>query len=550
MLPSLLLVTPRKELGEQLRTKTQRTLLGDLRVTDDFAEAIRTTRQRNCPLALLDSEIERQGISVTDIGYALRQINPNIQFILIQDRRGETAAAPALAARAVLPASFDFPAFQAAVMDVLPDTRPAPPRPLSRASEPEPGESSTPDDLPWLQDVNRAAQHLTRLTLESSGQAALITRDQELWAYAGQFPRAAAEELAASIQRYWDREEKTDLLRFIRLAATGAEHMLYATRLTSNMILALVFDSETPFSTIRSQAGKLALSLAATPPGDSYSTGTHRRGVDSDAPSEMPPLSAVLADVPLPDPLPASRIETGRPPAQQDQARAGTVPVERLSNLFAGPVFSVESSPSMALRPAPEPEYEIADNLVVDLDADAAARSDARPGDPAQFAETRKGQAYGPGSPRPGSMTEVARRIVLEPASPAVYNLDYACLLIPRFENHFLTGDLTDRLADWMQQICVAFGWRLEHIAVRPEYLQWIASVPPAISPSHLMRIMRQQSSDRIFIEFPRYHKENPSGDFWAPGYLIVGGGQPQPQKLIKDFIRQTRQRQGIIHPR
>jgi putative transposase len=144
-------------------------------------------------------------------------------------------------------------------------------------------------------------------------------------------------------------------------------------------------------------------------------------------------------------------------------------------------------------------------------------------------------------------VTEVARRIVLEPASPAVYNLDYACLLIPRFEHHFLAGDLTERMADWMQEICVAYGWRLEHIAVRPEYLQWIVSVPPSNSPSHVMRIMRQQTSDRIFVDFPRFHKENPSGDFWAPGYLIMGGGQPLSQKLIKDFIKQTRQRQGII---
>ena len=49
--------------------------------------------------------------------------------------------------------------------------------------------------------------------------------------------------------------------------------------------------------------------------------------------------------------------------------------------------------------------------------------------------------------------------------------------------------------------------------------------------------------------EFPRFKKENPSGDFWAPGYLIMGGSQPPPARLIKDFIAQTRQRQGITKP-
>jgi len=39
--------------------------------------------------------------------------------------------------------------------------------------------------LPWLSDENKAAQHLTRITLESSAQAALITRKNQMWAYAG-----------------------------------------------------------------------------------------------------------------------------------------------------------------------------------------------------------------------------------------------------------------------------------------------------------------------------------------------------------------------------
>lgn len=147
----------------------------------------------------------------------------------------------------------------------------------------------------------------------------------------------------------------------------------------------------------------------------------------------------------------------------------------------------------------------------------------------------------------PHSISEVPRRIVLEPVSPAVYNLDYACLLVPRFPHHHMTGDLLDRMGEWVPHICVAYGWRLEYISVRPEYLQWIVNVPPATSPGNVMRILRQHTSERIFVEFPRFKKENPSGDFWAPGYLIMGGSQPPPAQLIKDYIAQTRQRQGII---
>jgi hypothetical protein len=44
--------------------------------------------------------------------------------------------------------------------------------------------------------------------------------------------------------------------------------------------------------------------------------------------------------------------------------------------------------------------------------------------------------------------------------------------------------------------------------------------------------------------------KENPSGDFWAPGYLIMGGTQPHPPQLVKDYIKRTRSQQGYSQPR
>jgi len=140
--------------------------------------------------------------------------------------------------------------------------------------------------------------------------------------------------------------------------------------------------------------------------------------------------------------------------------------------------------------------------------------------------------------------------MIVESASAAMAQLNFACLLVPRFTTHYMTGDLADHLSRWMPQICVAFGWRLEFLAVRPDYLQWVVNVTPNTSPGYLMRIMRQQTSEKIFAEFPRLKKENPSGDFWAPGYLIMGGLQPHPQQLVKDYIKQTRQRQGISQPR
>ena len=317
-------------------------------------------------------------------------------------------------------------------------------------------------DAPWLSDVSRAAQHLTRLTLESSAQAALITNGDELWASAGQLPQSVTRELADTVSRYWDHQQENDLVRFVRLASTDAEYMLYATRLAKGMVLALIFDSETPFSTIRTDATQLVHSL-------------------SESSSEK----------------------------QTRQAQVATrTPIQ--------PSIPSVSKPSF-LKEAEVPVSNLEES------------------DEADLSETH-----------PGPVTDMARKIVLEPSSPSVYNLDYACLLLPRFTNHRLMGDLSELLSDWVPQICIAFSWRLEYISVQPDYLLWVVNVPPATSPGYLMQILRRHTSENIFNDFPRFTRENPSGDFWAPGYLIMGGSQPPPAQLIKDFITQTRQRQGI----
>jgi hypothetical protein len=101
--------------------------------------------------------------------------------------------------------------------------------------------------------------------LETAAQAALIVCQGRLWAYAGELPQPAAQELAEAVADCWDRNGESDLARFVHLDSDNGEYMLYATALGGGMVLALVFGVETPFSKIRSQAGHLAR-LLATPP--------------------------------------------------------------------------------------------------------------------------------------------------------------------------------------------------------------------------------------------------------------------------------------------
>ncbi len=512
-----------------------------VQITTGKGETVVRADEENSSLAFLDMDLGYR--AVLETGQALRMLNPEIRLVVFS-REGTTPVLDELHPWMLSPKPYFLP-------DVL--------NMLNNNSTPPPKFSSTPQHrevqtsnsaLPWLQDVTRAAQHLTRLTLESSAQAALITRGDSLWAYAGQLSQGAAKELAVAVTRHWDGQKGSDLLRFVRLEATKAEHMLYATRLADDVVLALVFDAETPFSTIRSQAGQLVNRLSTqTPEVAEPSVNQKPLSAAYDAPTEfvedesnqeldIPSIADILSDVPPPRPEPGARpISTGE---QED-----FIPRPGPSRSRQ---FSRESSPAVHpndLLVSNQNTDQTVEHVVEDFDATMPSKSRQRPETP-----VRRPMPGELDETRPHSITEVAGRVMLEPISPGLYNLTYACLLVPRFSNHYLTGDMADRVSEWLPQICIAFGWRLEYLAVRPEYVQWVLNVPPATSPGYLMRIIRQQTSEKIFIEFPKLKRENPSGDFWAPGYLIMGGTQPHPPQLVKDYIKQTRTRQGYSQPR
>jgi REP element-mobilizing transposase RayT/DNA-binding response OmpR family regulator len=515
----LLVLTSDIPFGELIRQNLEETGRYVVRVTMEPEAAASFVKELKPPLVFLDTSMPEAELLNT--GRLLKKFNPDILFVIVSQTGWQTSL-DELSPSDYLPKPFYLPD----LLDMMDKFfRPSRTPQMTRQSF---SENSGEDNLPWLTDVNRAAQHLTRLTLESSAQAALITRNDQLWSYAGQLPQSAANELAEAVARYWDHQEESDLARFLHLESTDADHMLYATRLAEGMVLVLVFDAETPFGTIRTQATHLAHSLSTSPADEAE---TNEKVDDGIHPNS---LSGILTDIPSPNPPLDSMDYSGGTQASfevtDEEVIKDTNPSGRLN-------FD-DTFPSTRLGPLIDTEQaDLPTNTPLKIGTPQAGprKTDDRRAEPEISDRTQ-----------PSPTSQRTHKIVLEPVTASVYNLDYACLLLPRFPHHHLTGDVLERLGEWVPQICIAYGWRLEYISIRPDYLQWIVSVPPATSPGNLMRLVRQHTSVKIFNDFPRFTNDNPSGDFWAPGYLIMGGSQPAPAQLIKDYIAQTRQRQGF----
>lgn len=544
MTVSVLVVTPVEGFGELIRQTLEES--GDYRVVlaTEAAHAWQLAESTAYDLALLDSDM--RDLSLRDLGSRLRSVVPGIRLVLIRPESGEQPeAANDLSPDGVLDKPFYAPDLPLVVETALKGASAPAEAPVQTESEPSRLHGSGEADLPpWLVDVNRAAQYLTRLSLESAAQAALITREDQIWAYAGELPQPAAHELAAAVADAWGHGEGADMARFVRLDATGGEFMLYATALSSDLLLSMAYDARTPFSEIRTQAGRLARALATEPNGEwlvpeeepwqEIPESPREEPVDSDDAwmDEQVSIQPLLGDVPPPSPGGWSS-----PPPEEEpgalQVQAGDPRLEVTLDLEeeAGEGMAGESHERPIepdLPPGREPNRE-----AIELDIEPVRwEPDSVSGSPTENAPERRNRSLDLSS--------------LHAHPPALYDLAYQCVLVPRLPGTRLEGGLTEVVETWLQKICVAFAWRLERIDLHPEALSWSVRTPPDTSPEVIIDTVRLISSQQIFAAHPSLVDDNPSGDFWAPGYLIVAGKQPLPTSTVLGFVRRTRAQQGL----
>jgi hypothetical protein len=156
----------------------------------------------------------------------------------------------------------------------------------------------------------------------------------------------AAQELAQTVAHYWERGNGSDLARFVHLDATDGDYMLYATAVSGDMALAMVFDFEIPFSNIRSQASHLARSAS---PG-SVLTARHSTMETEQPEGEEAPDLAYLTRWRMPPPRRANRLPGLRYP------KAVSVQLSHPCRRIFG--SAPDNLPDGQPRPQPEVTYQ------------------------------------------------------------------------------------------------------------------------------------------------------------------------------------------------
>jgi REP element-mobilizing transposase RayT/DNA-binding NarL/FixJ family response regulator len=256
-------------------------------IAQSGAQALGAAKDAAFDLAIVESELE--DFSLGDLVVGLRSRLPDLAIMVIPPfgakELGDTTI---LDLQGALPKPFYLPQLESMVDEALAKpvhgkmrtdspqkavepqpvaaapavaATPPPPPPRAPTASPSPVSAIAPKAAPKPViapvrsdsksiDVDRAAQYLTTLTLESAANAAMLIdkNHQTLIASAGHLDQSEVAVLLRSVSAHWAKTASGAQVQIV------GEQLLYSTLVTSDVIMAMVFQAQTPLSMIRKQA--------------------------------------------------------------------------------------------------------------------------------------------------------------------------------------------------------------------------------------------------------------------------------------------------------
>jgi CheY-like chemotaxis protein/REP element-mobilizing transposase RayT len=500
----VLVVDAAEHFGILIRQTLEETDYYQVTLTASGSEAIEIVQSSEIRLAIVDFDLP--DIKGPDIIRQLRAVVSDLAVIAIPvSSDPDDPELKELKVDGVLTKPFylpDLPQIVATALDLPPDA-PTTLGPIHTTPSGEPIPS-------WLEDSDQAGQYLTQLFLDIQALAALLTRGQRLWAYAGDLDQTHAEGIANLIVEHWTRKgARGAVAKFISLPGTDREFMFYTTHVGGDLILSLIFVPDTPFSVVRRQGEQIAKTLSQVNPAEddpSTAEGAKPGGNPSPGPSyknsnqlqNQTPVTSLEAPELLPDSQEGATFEKTSEEPISDHA-------------------SMTDQTSLTDEP-PSGRSQDSSHQHTDDDPDAEMISHVWEED----------LTTEPHVKQPG----FEQSMVL------------SAVLIPRSPNHQLSESLAERLSSSLVELGHVLNWEFTDIDIQPEYLCFTFKLPSKTPPAGALEQIRQELSSRVLKSFPDLSQDVPERRFWAHNYLLTTGGAPSGAR-IQIFIQNTRRSQN-----
>lgn len=121
--------------------------------------------------------------------------------------------------------------------------------------------------------------------------------------------------------------------------------------------------------------------------------------------------------------------------------------------------------------------------------------------------------------------------------SHVIYYHVYHIIWTPKYRFKILEGPLKDFLEDQLKSLCEWKRLEILELNIQPDHVHIVLNVPPKMSISKVMGILKGKTAIKIFKSFKGLRKKPYWGNhFWSRGYCssTVGLDEEKIRKYVK----------------
>ncbi len=117
-----------------------------------------------------------------------------------------------------------------------------------------------------------------------------------------------------------------------------------------------------------------------------------------------------------------------------------------------------------------------------------------------------------------------------------VFRIHLHLVWVTKYRKPVMTGEVGLRLRELLREICGHQEGTIIKGHVARDHIHLFVSVPPRVTISRLVQLLKGKSSFKLMQEFPHLAKKFWGRHTWARGYLCPSSGNA-PDEVIKEYI-------------
>lgn len=117
-----------------------------------------------------------------------------------------------------------------------------------------------------------------------------------------------------------------------------------------------------------------------------------------------------------------------------------------------------------------------------------------------------------------------------------IYDIKYHIVWIIKYRKPVLVGHVASRCREIVRQVCKVQDVEIIKGHVSQDHIHLFVSVPPMLSVSKLVQLMKGSSSRKLLFEDKNLNKQYWGQHLWARGYFVASSGNITDE-MIKEYI-------------